>query len=685
MRAPVPVRLTRRLRARPALVRIGLGAWTPSASAHSDFVPVASPCAPGIGIAGFAVSGPTWLALCSSPGSPQTNALRRSVDHGATWSDVALPLPDGAQGGPETAPDGAFAVVRSTSSGTELVRIDPTTGATTATSGPAPPADTYGVEAAAPGWDGGHTLVAFHGFRPGADAVLDVWRQDGGGWTSLGEQRWDGAIGGGYGFVSVAGATYVRDADQSFLVTSTGLAPVAGIPGFQPAGVTRTPDGLSLDDGATTTFPSLDVQPVEGDPSLFVVGGDVVQPYGVSMLAGTGMRAPGILPRVLRVAGGFVAVSNSRYNDAALAFAADGPESALSPRFAGWLARANVLRATAGLAPLTGDAGISRAAENHSRYWTVNPAPSATLGYHYEEPGRPGFTGERWNDRCAHVGATCDSEIMFQGVSKPIDGWAATVYHRGLLLNPTSVSAGGGKVGTGPAVMDGGAPSGLLIAPTGFPRGAYTGPRDFTGEAPDPAVACKKKGQPVGKPFGSVVTAWGPSGALSDLVVRPHGRSPLRGCRLEETFAQAGENRGPTLHFLPAAALAAGTRYDVSVQWHPAGSAAVQPVSWSFTTGGHASGSARCRATVRLRTRSVRRGRALKVRYRSCARGRLNIRIAGRSRVRLRKTLKVRARKRTSTYAIKTGRLAPGRYVLIATLGRAHHRYHLRVKPRQHR
>ena len=42
--------------------------------------------------------------------------------------------------------------------------------------------------------------------------------------------------------------------------------------------------------------------------------------------------------------------------------------------------------------PLLADPGISQAAENHSRYWTLNPAPKDTLDYHTETAGHPGFT-----------------------------------------------------------------------------------------------------------------------------------------------------------------------------------------------------------------------------------------------------------------------------------------------------
>lgn len=59
------------------------------------------------------------------------------------------------------------------------------------------------------------------------------------------------------------------------------------------------------------------------------------------------------------------------------------------------IARANHFRAEASLPPLLGDAHLTQASENHSRYGTLNPPPPADqpLSYHNETPGAPGFTG----------------------------------------------------------------------------------------------------------------------------------------------------------------------------------------------------------------------------------------------------------------------------------------------------
>jgi hypothetical protein len=168
---------------------------------------------------------------------------------------------------------------------------------------------------------------------------------------------------------------------------------------------------------------------------------------------------------------------------------------------------ANRLRAEASLPPLVGDSLIARAAENHSRYWTLNPL-SATgkleNGPHGELPGTPGFTGEIMSARCAAVGAWCDAEVMHSGRLGPAGAafdWAATAYHRPLLMSPASRYVGGGAVAGGPEVMDGlMQQSNLQIAPVGYPRGVYSGNRSFSGERPDPGTICADIGQRITAP-----------------------------------------------------------------------------------------------------------------------------------------------------------------------------------------
>jgi hypothetical protein len=674
-----------------AAVSPAAGAFTP----HRPFTPVPPPCAAGDGITGFAASAASWLVLCTNPGfsdESRSTRVRWTATQGEQWSDVPLDpaLGEYASGdGVSVAPDGAFWLLRVTGTTTQLVRVDATTGAGSAHPGPVVPDGLLGISA--PGWDAkGHALLAMSGVDHSGLFVAVRRRTDTGDWAQAALARGFGSLGRIELRTGPAGV-FLEEGDERFRLVDSSLVPAPREPVIDDAGVYSTGRGISLDGGKTTAIPDVGVGVVENESGSLLLDGAVLERYSPVVFGANGLIAPEGADRVIGVAGGYVAVSERSGSAAVLAFAPDGApaQDALSPTFARWLARANELRAAAQLAPLTGDAAISRAAENHSRYWTLNPAPEETLSYHDETPGRPGFTGESPTDRFAYVGVSCGSEIMFPGVSEPIDGWAATVYHRGLLLDPTNARAGGGIVGDGPAVMNGARAAGLLVAPTGFPQGRYDGPLSFAGEAPDPAVACRRSKQPVGKPFGVTVTVWAPSGSLSGLEVRPRGGSRLKGCVLEDGFMQGGFTAAPALHLLPPAPLRAGTTYDVSARWTPVADAASRPVAWSFTTAGSSGPSRRsrgCHASVRPLRRSVRRGAKLAVRYRACRPAMLSLRLwraRGASRkLAIRRTVRI-SRKLRGTVIVRSRKLAAGRYRLSARLGKARTRtWAVRIRPR---
>ncbi len=193
---------------------------------------------------------------------------------------------------------------------------------------------------------------------------------------------------------------------------------------------------ISLDGGVSFLNDSSGAVPVERDPTLLVTRGRVVRRHSAAFWRATDLAVPAGsgATRVLRLpedgpgGGGLVVVSDRWRNTSATSLAADayvglhtGPVpdtpfsiGRLSALFSGWVARSNALRAQAGLPPLIGDAAISRAAENHSRYWTLNPSPprERALDVHREVPGTPGFTGVTVPDRCEAVGTTCAGEIM---------------------------------------------------------------------------------------------------------------------------------------------------------------------------------------------------------------------------------------------------------------------------------
>ncbi len=222
------------------------------------------------------------------------------------------------------------------------------------------------------------------------------------------------------------------------------------------------------------------------------------------------------------------------------------------------IARADLFRADAGLPPLTGDALISQAAANHSRYTALNDTEAA-ISAHYETPGRPGFTGSAPEQRCEAVGAHCSGEVMYAPVADPVGGWLATVYHRTLPGGPEVGLVGGGKVDGGWFVMDSGADRNVLIQPLGYPVGRWRGEEGFSGEIPDPAETCRENGQPIKYPVGVTVTLFLPqgSGTVKSIVVRKHGDgSPMPGCLLSGSGA-----------FIPDDPLEKGQTYDVHAEW----------------------------------------------------------------------------------------------------------------------
>jgi uncharacterized protein YkwD len=402
------------------------------------------------------------------------------------------------------------------------------------------------------------------------------------------------------------------------------------------------------------------------------------------MFAATGLEVPRdrrMVNRVMAVDGGLVALHDRWKDPDSLAPAtpyfafhtgavpdlpfASGP---LSATFTAWLQRANSLRAQAGLPPLLGDPAISAAADNHSRYWTQNPMATG-LSVHRETPGKPGFSGVKPSDRCGTAGAEpyC-GEVMFDaGRREVIDGWVATLYHRFLIMDPTALLVGGGQVNGGPAVMDGGRGGGLLVGPVMFPFGRYDGDLEFSGEVPDPADECRRTGQQVSMPLGTAVSVWVPGGRVSGLTVAPTGGPPLRGCTLDKTF-------------LPDDALTAGTTYQASAMWTPTDVMGPGPITWQFTTGGNPNpgkGAVKRRPCSPSLTRTsvrVRRGAAITVRVRACARGKVTVAVyrwnahtPAQRRALATKSVLVR-KAGTASVRISSAGLKRGRYRLRASL-----------------
>lgn len=298
-----------------------------------------------------------------------------------------------------------------------------------------------------------------------------------------------------------------------------------------------------------------------GAPARFLaMAGAVAQRYSPFLYTAAGSPFPAGLPSygILDADDALVGSSESAIYIEPLPLAPAPTEIGQVPSdSADLVSRADLFRADAGLPPLTADAGISLAAHNHSAYTALHPDQLEGLSAHYEQSGNAGFTGVGPSDRCQAVNTRCGSEVMYSPVADPVGGWLATVYHRSVPGGPEVGLVGGGKVDGGWFVMDSGDDRNVLIQPFGYPTGRWRGEESWSGEIPDPTVACRESGQPISYPLGVTVTLFLPkwAGSVKKIEVRKHGdSSSLTGCLL------AGG-------FIPDEPLQGGQTYDVHAEW----------------------------------------------------------------------------------------------------------------------
>lgn len=498
------------------------------------------------------------------------------MDSAASWS--AVDVPGGMnQGRAAVGPDGALVMEVSATRAPYWIRLahfDPSTGAISYTDLPS------SARADDVRWDGaGRMWISWCDIgAQGQVLSLNIAQPSGGG--SLTAQASAVFSNPDMGQcdprlqVDASGSVFVNFNQSSlFVPQGATLIPTQTRVLYDSGGLVLATDGAHVDGG-----PAFGGRPTAWGNGFFVFG------YGQLVLA---ERAPGMLVSALPRIG----QTRVEVTPAGLFAIRDG----LLARFQGppvWPTgdevpsdaqamtnEANRFRAAAGLLPLYSDALISKAAANHSRYWTLNNPTGLGLELHNETPGKPGFTGVKPTDRCASVGVLCYDEVMFPGADPvgAVQGWIATAFHRSLLMFPAAYPVGGAKVGNGPAVMNARQES-YLGRPYGYPVGTYSGPLGFSGEIPDPATTlCPGK---ISEPYGTAITVIGSTWTDEDSgigsfpmvaqwdVQGPGG--PVRGC-----------SRGWI--FVPDDALKSGSDYTVTVQW----SDSAQPaMTWTFHTAG---------------------------------------------------------------------------------------------------
>ena len=182
-----------------------------------------------------------------------------------------------------------------------------------------------------------------------------------------------------------------------------------------------------------------------------------------------------------------------------------------------WLDALNRYRATAGLAAVRGNPGLSPGAELHSRYIATNYSDqirhSVNLGaaMHQEDPSKPGFTAAG-----AAAGLAGDVDEMWDPGAKhrsswAIDNWMLAPFHRLSLLDPRLRNVGYGdycEAGVCSATLnvhggvDPSSTSGSPTAPIEYPPGGSSiKGADFTAEWPDPLTGCAGYAPPAGLPI----------------------------------------------------------------------------------------------------------------------------------------------------------------------------------------
>ena len=245
----------------------------------------------------------------------------------------------------------------------------------------------------------------------------------------------------------------------------------------------------------------------------------------------------------------------------------------------------NTWRGWLGIAPLTIDPALQKAAEAHVEYYRLNfgdPALSG-MGLHYETPGKPGFTGESFQDRVEAAGypGWANENAGLSGSMIWSTIWfIGTVGHRLTLLDPRYTDVGLAAIDDGKIkfeIIDLGAKKWTDQATPEWtawpPHGATGVGASFDGEAPNPFPNASF---PVGYPitlkyFGTGDLTLTAASISSGGVAVPSFSSIGSGWLTRKTIQLAANKP-----------LAQGKRYDVHIEGTANGQRFVR--DWSFTT-----------------------------------------------------------------------------------------------------
>jgi hypothetical protein len=254
----------------------------------------------------------------------------------------------------------------------------------------------------------------------------------------------------------------------------------------------------------------------------------------------------------------------------------------------GGLARINEARAAIGVPPLKRSPALDQAASAHANYYKLNfgDPTLAGMGLHYEEPGKPGFTGRSFSDRAKAAGysGSINENIGLSGSLLATVDWSLdTINHRLTLIDPRYTDVGFGVVNEGKVkieVIDLGTVQWRQViephwTPWPPPDSTNIGLR-FDGEGNNPIAGLSF---PTGYP---ITLKYNGPGAIKFTGARLSSPSQAEVPIIQQTGT--GFITRNTYMVLGRAPLAQGTTYTIAIDGTLDGTAFTR--RWSFTTRG---------------------------------------------------------------------------------------------------
>jgi len=255
------------------------------------------------------------------------------------------------------------------------------------------------------------------------------------------------------------------------------------------------------------------------------------------------------------------------------------------PEIVETLSMINTYRSWLGIPPLTIDPALQRAAEAHVEYYRLNfgdPA-LAGMGLHYQDEGKPGFTGADFQDRADAAGydGWVNENAGVSGSMVWSTKWfMATVGHRLTLLDPRYSHIGLAAIDQGNIkfeIIDLGTPRWIENTEpewVAWPPDGTTGVSlRFDGEAPNPFPSAQ---YPIGHPISLKYFGLGEL-TFTSATISSDGKRV-------DSFSEIGTGwlSRETVLLCATAPLKLSTTYEVRIEGTANGERFVK--QWSFTT-----------------------------------------------------------------------------------------------------